>query len=193
MDGTVTTLPNEAAVIAQARSEPAAFAAIYDHYFPRIYNYVRYRVNEAQAADDLAAVIFERALLHLDRYRPERAPFAVWLFAIARNAVNDHLRAQARRRWFPLDFFGEHPSTEARPEEVLLQREQSAELSRALSRLQDRERDLLGLKFAVGLTNRRIASLTGLSESNVGVIVYRAVRRLRAELAAGERRDGERA
>jgi RNA polymerase sigma-70 factor (ECF subfamily) len=44
MDGTLTTLPNETAVIAQARDEPAAFAAVYDHYFPRIYNYVRYRI-----------------------------------------------------------------------------------------------------------------------------------------------------
>jgi hypothetical protein len=33
-----------------------------------------------------------------------------------------------------------------------------------------------------GLTNRRIAKLTGLTENNVGIILYRAVRRLRAEL-----------
>ncbi|MFQ6101807.1 MAG: RNA polymerase sigma factor [Anaerolineae bacterium] len=53
-----------------------------------------------------------------------------------------------------------------------------------MARLSDRERDLIGLKFAAGLPNRRIAELTGLSENNVGVILYRAVRRLRAELTA---------
>ena len=56
-----------------------------------------------------------------------------------------------------------------------------------MSRLSHRERDLIGLKFAGGLTNRRIAALTGLSESNVGVILYRAVRRLRTELNVKER------
>jgi RNA polymerase sigma factor (sigma-70 family) len=193
MDGTLTTLPNETAVIAQARDEPAAFAAVYDHYFPRIYNYVRYRISEATAVDDLVSLIFERALLHLDRYRPDRAPFSVWLFAIARNAVNDHLRAHARRRLFSLDLMPERPSPEARPEEALLRNEQHAELETALGRLSDHERDLLALKFAVGLTNRRIAALTGLTESNVGVIVYRAVRRLRAEMASQEKHDGGRA
>jgi len=55
-----------------------------------------------------------------------------------------------------------------------------------VARLSDRERDLVALKFAAGLTNRRIAELTGLSESNLGVILYRAVPRLRAEMSAKE-------
>ena len=48
-----------------------------------------------------------------------------------------------------------------------------------LPKLKDRERELLGLKYGGGLTNRKIASLVGLSEQNVGVILYRAMRRLR--------------
>lgn len=55
-----------------------------------------------------------------------------------------------------------------------------------MATLSDRERDLIALKFAAGLTNRRIAELTGLSENNVGVILYRAVQRLRVELNAKE-------
>lgn len=64
--------------------------------------------------------------------------------------------------------------------------ETRAELLAAVARLSDRERDLIALKFAAGLTNRRIAELTGLSESNLGVILYRAVPRLRAEMSAKE-------
>ena len=52
---------------ARAMAEPAAFAAIYDHYFPRVYNYVRYRVREADAADDIASQVFERAF---GKHRP---------------------------------------------------------------------------------------------------------------------------
>lgn len=184
MDGTVTVLPNEQALVACATAEPAAFAAIYDHYFPRVYNYVRYRVGDAEMADDLTAQVFERALVSIGRYRPERGPFAAWLFAIARNAVSDCLRAQRRRRWLSLEVLRDRASTEPQPEEVAIRDETRAELLAAVARLSDRERDLIALKFAAGLTNRRIAKLTGLSESNVGVILYRAMRRLRAELLA---------
>ena len=55
-----------------------------------------------------------------------------------------------------------------------------------MARLSDREQDLIALKFAAGLTNRRIAEMTGLSQNNVGVILYRAVRRLRAKLSTKE-------
>lgn len=183
MDGTAAVLPNELALVARAVVEPAAFAAIYDHYFPRVYNYVRYRVGDAETADDLVSEVFERALVNLGSYRPERAPFAAWLFAIARNAVNDHLRARKHRRWLSLDALRDRTGIRPWPEEAIIHDETRAELLAAVARLSERERDLIALKFAAGLTNRRIAELSGLSQSNVGVILYRAVRRLRAELS----------
>jgi RNA polymerase sigma-70 factor (ECF subfamily) len=189
MDGAVAVLPNELALVARATAEPAAFAAIYDHYFPRVYNYVRYRVGDAETADDVTAQVFERALAHIGSYRPERAPFAAWLFAIARNAVTDHRRARKRRQWLSLDTceaVRDRAGAEPLPEEVVTRSETHAELLAAIAHLSDRERDLIALKFAAGLTNRRIAELTGLSANHVGVILYRAVRRLRAELSAEE-------
>lgn len=186
MDGTVAVLPNEWALVAQAVAEPAAFAAIYDHYFPRVYNYARYRVGDAQMADDLTAQIFEKVLVKIGEYRPERRPFAAWLFAIARNAVNDHLRAQRRHPWLSLDALRDRASASPPPEEIVEHDESRNELLDAVARLSERERELLALKFAAGLTNRDIAALAGLHEGNVGVILYRAVRRLRAMLAAEE-------
>jgi RNA polymerase sigma-70 factor (ECF subfamily) len=47
-----------------------------------------------------------------------------------------------------------------------------------MDELPDRERELLALKYGSGLTNREIAGLTGVSESNIGTILYRTVRRL---------------
>ena len=187
MGGAVAVLANERALVVRATAEPAAFAAIYDHYFPRVYNYVRYRVGDADVADDLTAQIFERTLMRIGDYRADRGSFAAWLFAIARNAINDHLRAQGRRRWLSLELLRHQASTKPQPEEIVVRDETRAELLAALARLTDRERDLIALKFAAGLTNRRIAELTGLSESNVGVILYRAARRLRVELSVGEK------
>lgn len=183
MGSTTLALPDELALVTRAVVEPAAFAVLYDHYFSRVYNYVRYRVQDADVTDDIVAQVFERALTHIGSYRPERAPFAAWLFAIARHAVNDHLRAQRRHRWLKLEVVRAHTSGELQPEEAAVESEMRTALLASLACLNERERDLIALKFAAGLTNRRIAELTGLSEGNVGVILYRAVRRLRAALS----------
>jgi RNA polymerase sigma-70 factor, ECF subfamily len=165
-----------------------AFVRLYDEYFPRVYNYVRYRCGDAATADDLAAQTFERALDRLKQYDPQRAPFGAWLFAIARNVVNNYLRAETRRDWLPLEACDRQPDRGITPEESLIQVETQAELLAALVVLSDRERDLLSLKFAARLTNRRIGQITGLSEANVAVILYRALHRLR--IALDERQAG---
>ena len=59
-------------------------------------------------------------------------------------------------------------------------------LAAALRRLDERERDLIGLKFYSELNNREIAKVTGLSESNVGTVLYRCMAKLRKELAGEE-------
>lgn len=186
MGNLLAALPDEHELVSRAVSKPAAFAAIYDHYFPRIYNYARYRVGEAGAADEITARIFEQTLTKIGGYRPERAPFAAWLFGIARNTVNQHLRTHRRRRWISLDLLFNRRSGDPDPEEVLVQNEMHMELIKALGGLSDRERDILALKFASGMTNRHIATLTGLGESNVSVLLYRAIRKLRDELKSRE-------
>lgn len=172
----------EAALARQAVRDRLAFAALYDRYFTRVYNYVRFRCSEPEVADDLTSQVFERALAHIASFRPEKAPFGAWLFAIARNALNDHLRAQKRHPWLPLDGLRRLVTRTPSPEEAVIEAETRNELQAALSTLSERERDVIGLKFAAGLTNRQIAEMSGLSESNVGVIVYRALHRLRVSL-----------
>jgi RNA polymerase sigma-70 factor, ECF subfamily len=168
------------------RHEPldaSTFGEYYDAYFPRLYTYIRYRVGGPAVADELVAQVFENALARLNRYNPDLAPAAVWLFAIARNVVTDHLRAQRRHRWVSLDVIRDWLSPSPPPDETIVARELHGALLDAIGRLTQRERDLIGLKFAGGHTNRRIAALTGLSESNVAVLVHRALQRLRSELA----------
>jgi RNA polymerase sigma-70 factor (ECF subfamily) len=181
MASAVGVLANERRHIAAAKVEPAAFAVLYDYYFRPVYNYVYYRVTDRQQADDLVAQIFERVLATLHTYDEEQASFAVWLFTIARNVVTDWLRRKRRVAW-SLEQVADHASAAPGPDAQLLTDELHQALDRALAKLADRERDLLALKFVAHLTNRRIAELTGLSESNVGVTLYRALQKLRVEL-----------
>jgi RNA polymerase sigma-70 factor (ECF subfamily) len=179
LNETLKLLVNEKELAAQAAGEPAAFAAIYDHYFPKVYNYVRYRIRDLDTTDEITSLIFERVFTNIHSYRPDKAPFSAWLFAIARHAVEDHYRAQKRRRWFSLELFIEHPSPALLPEEAAAQADTWQRLVQAVQKLGPREQDLIALKFSAGLENKEIARITGLSESNVGVILYRALRQLR--------------
>jgi RNA polymerase sigma-70 factor, ECF subfamily len=175
-------LVNESALAAQAVVEPEAFAAIYDHYFPRVFTYVRVRVKDDQTADDLTAHVFERALTKIERYQPEQAPLGAWLFGIARNTVNNYLRSEQRRRWLPLDLFGEKPADDPRPEETVVQNEAQESLWAALRTLRDQEKELVLLKYVAGLSTREIGEITGVSESNVSVILFRAREHLKSLL-----------
>lgn len=186
MNETLKLMANETDLAARAADEAAAFAAIYDHYFPRVYNYVRYRVRDLDLTDELTSLIFERALTRISTFQPEKAPFGAWLFAIARHAIQDHFRAERRRRWLSLDFFVEHPSPGVLPEEAADQADTIQRMLNAVSQLDAREQDLIALKFTSRLDNVQIARITGLSESNVGVILYRALRRLRTLLNGKE-------
>lgn len=178
----VIVFPNETEVVARALTEPKAFTGLFDHYAPRIYTFMRYRVDDAQAADDLTAQTFEHALAHLKNYQAEQAPFGAWLFGIAHHMVSRHYRTQKRHHWLPLDSMLSYASDVAAPEEITIDTQTRDQLLQALRKLSDRQREIIALKFAGELNNRQIAALVGLSESNVGVILYRSIKQLRTLL-----------
>ena len=150
--------------------------AIYADQLPRVYNFFRYRLGDVPEVEDLTSVTFEKAWRARHRYRRDVAGFTTWLLTIARNVATDHYRAA--RRELPLDETMPAPAG-ATPEDAAVRRSDAARLSALLALLPDRDRELLSLKYGAGMTNRAIARVTGLSESNVGTIVHRAVHHLR--------------
>ncbi len=186
---TTLTIPNEQALVARAQAEPAAFAAIYDHYYPRIFNYVMVRLGDPDAANDVTAQVFEKVLNTLDSYRPDRGEFGGWIFVIARNEVNSYRRAAKRRRWLPLARIDDLPGHEPGPETVTAMREEHTRLLAAVGTLAAHEQEILALKFGAELTNRQIAQLVGRTQSNIGVIVHRGLRTLRKALEDKEAQE----
>jgi len=157
------------------------FGQLYDAWFARIYNYARLRAGSACAADDIASAVFEKTLAGLDSYKPQSGPFGAWIFAIARNTVNDHYR-KSWRTVFGLELFENLPAGEPGPDAQAAALDDKRRLLSAMAKLDAREREVLALKFSADLTNRDIAAITGLSESNTAVIIFRALKQLKAEL-----------
>ena len=164
----------------EVRSMRETFAELYDEFLPKVFRYVRYRVNDLQVAEDLTSEVFEKALTSFSKFSREKASFSTWVFTIARNSVIDHYRVRGRRQTVSLDEAAiEVPSSELRPEEAVEKQEERERLRACLSELSREEQEIVSLKFGSGLNNRQIARTTGLSESNVGTKLYRAVRKLR--------------
>jgi len=155
----------------------ADWDALFADQLPRIHDFFRYRVGPGAIAEDLTSLTFEKAWTARAQYRRDLASFATWLYAIARNVAADHFRRG--RRLEPLDEAIEIAGGPT-PEELAEERSEHAHLARLLAALPEREREVIALKYGAGLTNRAIAKMMGLTESNVGTIVFRTVRELRA-------------
>jgi RNA polymerase sigma factor (sigma-70 family) len=166
----------------EAGKNSQAFAQLYDALYSRVYNYARYRCGDPHSAEDLTAQAFEHLLKAIRSYRPGRGPFEPWLWAIVRNTVTSHQRAQAVRAALPWEWFSHKADPGPSPEEITLLHESEAALLAALPLLKPQQRDLLGLKYGSGLSNTQIAALTGFKEGNVAVILHRAVDALRLVL-----------
>ena len=145
---------------------------------PRLYNYFRYRLGDESVAEELTSTVLEKAWTKRHRYRKDRAVFSVWLFSIAKNEVVSYLRK--RRDLLPISM-AETTNGEA-IEPRLEQSQNIQQLSRLLTDLPERERELISLKFGADLNNREISVVTGLSESNVGTILNRVLQKLREQI-----------
>lgn len=172
--------------VADEISAGEIFAELYEQYLPKVFRYIQYRVNSMQLAEDLTSTTFEKALVNFSRYSSDKAKFSTWIFSIARNVVIDYYRVSQRKQTAPLEEAGEVPSKDLSPEEKLFQGEELARLQGYLAQLQQDEQEIIRLKFGAELNNRQIAKMLGLSESNVGTRLYRAVRKLRDSFQESE-------
>jgi RNA polymerase sigma-70 factor (ECF subfamily) len=150
---------------------------VYAEQLPRVLNFFRYRVGDTADAEDLTARTFEKAWRARHRYRRDLAGFATWLLTIARNVAIDHLRAHKRLE--PLDEASAVPALDRTPEQQALRQSEAERLAALLATLPARQRELIAMKYGADMTNRAIARATGLSESNVGTLLHRAVESLR--------------
>ncbi|AET69193.1 RNA polymerase sigma factor, sigma-70 family [Desulfosporosinus orientis DSM 765] len=156
-----------------------AFAELYRTYFSRVYNYLHYRVNDVHDADDLTSQVFIKIYTKFKYYCSETAPLSVWVFSIARNTVTDYYRCRGRKAYVYLEEGVELVDSCCSLEEAAAAAEMRRHLRRALALLSQREREIIALKFWSGLSNREIAGFMDISESNTGVILFRAMQRLR--------------
>ncbi len=166
--------------------DSAAFEALFRASAADVHGYLISLLGDRSAAEDVTALAFERLYRSRSRLDHRRGTPRAWLFSIARNAALDELRQRRRRSRYDL---GEDPPDDRVSPDPLEDVERRASVGDALASLPLRERELVLLKFHGQLSNGELARALGISESNVGTRLHRALTRLREHCA---QTDGER-
>ena len=154
-----------------------AFSELYEHFFPRVYNFIFARLKNPDAADDVVSITFMKMYENLSRYDPNKAAFSTL------NSMTDFFRrkeSSQEAEWE--DFFDPAAPEYQEPEAKVLAEEGSAELLKAIGTLTDKERRIVELKYFSGLGNKEIAEIMGITANNVGVVLHGALKKLRKKL-----------
>jgi RNA polymerase sigma-70 factor (ECF subfamily) len=156
-----------------------AFAELYEQFMPKVYRYVTFRIRDEHMAQDLTAAVFEKAFAKFDGFNPQKATFSTWIFTIARNTVIDHYRVYGKHEDIMEDIEAKTTAQYPSPEEEAIKAENSRKLRQFVTQLNKREQEAIVLKYSNGMSNREIAQILKLTESNVGSILCRTVAKLR--------------
>jgi RNA polymerase sigma-70 factor, ECF subfamily len=153
------------------------FEALYRSSRDDVFGYVAGMLRDRSAAEDVTAAAFERAYRKRRSFDERRGEPRAWLFGIARNAALDELRR--RRRVAVLATDPEDASSAPAADDAVEGALRRSVLRAGISSLEARDRELVALKFFAGLSNAEIASVLGVSASNAGTMLHRAVQKLR--------------
>lgn len=165
------------------QGDMAALAALYDQHYGLIFRYLRARLGDREAVEDLTGEVFQRMLTALPKYRAQGLPFRAWLFRIAHNLLVDHYRQLGRRVTVEWEDTAETADPGADPATQIEQTLTLAQAYRALAELDDHQRVVVTLRFLSGLSLRETALALGKSEDAVKALQRRGLAALRLALA----------
>ena len=154
--------------------------AIYDRYFPEVFRYVRYRLNDPHAAEDIASEVFVRFLEAVQKHRGPQTNLRAWLISTAAHIVTDHMRRSYRRptEALPEDVVDGSPA----PTDEFDRREQNRRFQVAYGHLTAEQQHVLALRFGQGYSLEDTASVMRKNVNAVKALQFRALNALQRSL-----------
>jgi RNA polymerase sigma-70 factor (ECF subfamily) len=153
--------------------DPQAIAAVYDRYFSDVYRYVRYRVGDEQAAEDISSDVFIRLLEASQKGRGPQTNLKAWLLGTASHLVTDHHRRSYRR---PTDSLADNMLDPlALPVDEFDHREQTRLVRSVLKDLTPEQQNVLALRFGEGYSIEETAAVMQKNVNAVKALQFRAL------------------
>jgi RNA polymerase sigma-70 factor, ECF subfamily len=172
-------------MIARAQNgDSGMITALYEQNRLGVFRFLYYRVGDVQIAEDLTSEVFLRMITALENYRQQNASFEAWLYQIARNLAIDHYRKTSIRNHLPLE---DNLAAETQDVDKTVERNLTHEyLRRALTKLNEVQRDVIVLRFVNGLPISVVAQTLHKSEDSIKSLQRRALIELREILTEWE-------
>ena len=148
--------------------------AVYDHYFPDVYRFVYYRLNDEQVAEDISSDVFVRLLEAVQKRRGPQSNLKGWLLATASHVVADYLRHAYRRPTEALS--DEMPDAAASfLTDEIDRREMVDSVRLAYVRLTSEQQNILALRFGDGYSLDETATVMQKNVNAVKALQFRAL------------------
>ncbi len=160
--------------------DPQAVSAVYDRYFPIVFRFVRFRLGDDRAAEDISSEVFIRLLEAIKNHKGPHTNLKAWLLATASHAINDDLRKSYRRRDELLN--DDLIDLKSLPPEMIEKDEGRKQLRLALTRLTPDQQNVLALRFGEGFSLEETASLMKKNVNAVKQLQFRALAALHRAL-----------
>lgn len=156
------------------------FEQMYREYFPRIYNYVFYRLLSREETEDIVSEVFLKIARNASRFDTKKASFKTWIYTIAKNALTDYYRAKKAALSLDGEDYGIALSVDFEEQLNQISSPDRKILYQELAALKERERTMVYYKYFEGYNNRQIAAILDMNESTVATVLFRALKKLRA-------------
>lgn len=151
---------------------------MYETYADDIYRFLFVHVRDVEIAEDLTADTFTKAWKNIRGYDFKHP--RGWLYAIARNTLTDYWR---KKKPLPLDEEIELPDDSPGQDEIMDKKLERIRIARAVSRLPKDMKSVVNLRFMQGYSVRQTAEALKLTEANIRVIQYRALKKMKEDLS----------
>jgi RNA polymerase sigma-70 factor (ECF subfamily) len=169
-------------LVIEARNDRAAFVQLYRRHYDAVFRYCVHRLFDRAAAEDVTSEVFLKMVENFHGFRGDDAQFRNWLYRIATNAVNQHLRRMNRRNSLLRMV---HEKSDSRTADCEESPDKLALLKKSMMLLKPRYQTIITLRFFENLKMIEIAEVLGSSPGTVRSQLTRALTKLRAKMNAG--------
>lgn len=161
------------------RLEKGALAEIFDTYYPRLYRYLYYQLEDITQAEDFASQVFQKLIQHFQQGHGPDRNLQAWLFQVARNLIIDNSRRNAYRHHQSLGENLVFPSDlEATVQQSLL----AQRIQGLLVELSEHQREVIILRFLMEMSLAETADTLQMTVNAVKAHQSRALTTLREKL-----------
>ena len=179
--------PSDGRLVEAARSSPAALGQLYRRHYDAVFRYCVHRLFDRTAAEDVTSTVFLKVVEGLDAFRGDERGFRNWLYRIATNAVNNHLRKAGRRKRLLQAVVVDVNEPELDCSETV---DDAAGrlivVRRAMVALRPKYQTIIALRFFEHMSASQIADILGSTPATVRSQLSRALSKLRKRLAVVE-------